>query len=103
VYISPRTVVQLISFAFCSGLDFAPSTAAGRVFDKETPVIVALHGLTGGTLMKLGGIAGPVIPDIRQVGSHKVYVRHIIGPAVAPVEEGGLGYRAVVINFRGCT
>ena len=41
---------------FCSGLDFAPPTAAGRVFDKETPIVVALHGLTGGTLMKLGGI-----------------------------------------------
>ena len=49
---------------FCSGLDFAPPTAAGRVFDKETPVIVALHGLTGGTLMKPGGVAHPVVLDI---------------------------------------
>ncbi|KAF8269782.1 AB-hydrolase YheT [Lactarius quietus] len=64
------------------GLDFTPSAATGRVFDKATPVIVVLHGLTG--------------------GSHETYIRNIIAPAVAPVEEGGLGYRAVVINFRGC-
>ncbi|KAN0130915.1 Alpha/beta hydrolase [Lactarius tabidus] len=64
------------------GVDFTPPTAAGRIFDKTTPVIVALHGLTG--------------------GSHEAYVRNIISPAVAPVEEGGLGYRAVVVNFRGC-
>jgi hypothetical protein len=63
VHISPRTVIQLISYVFCSGLDFAPPTAAGRVFDKKTPVIVALHGLAGGTPMKLGGVAGSVIPD----------------------------------------
>jgi hypothetical protein len=37
-----------------------------------------------------------------RIGSHEAYVRNIIGPAVAPVEEGGLGYRAVVVNFRGC-
>ena len=34
-----------------------------------------------------------------KIGSHKAYVRHIIGPAVAPAEEGGLGYRAMVVNF----
>ncbi|KAH9034309.1 AB-hydrolase YheT [Lactarius hengduanensis] len=64
------------------GVDFTPPAAAGRAFDKTTPVVVALHGLTG--------------------GSHEAYVRNIIAPAVAPVEEGGLGYRAVVVNFRGC-
>ncbi|KAI9440604.1 AB-hydrolase YheT [Lactarius indigo] len=64
------------------GVDFTPPAAAGRTFDKTTPVVVALHGLTG--------------------GSHEAYVRNIIAPAVAPVEEGGLGYRAVVVNFRGC-
>ena len=37
---------------FCSGVDFTPPAAAGRVFDKTTPVVVALHGLTGGALMK---------------------------------------------------
>jgi hypothetical protein len=29
-------------------------------------------------------------------------VRVILSRACAPVEKGGLGYRAVVINFRGC-
>jgi len=29
-------------------------------------------------------------------------VRHIVAAACAPKEEGGLGYRAAVINFRGC-
>ncbi|KAI0305847.1 hypothetical protein B0F90DRAFT_1666024 [Multifurca ochricompacta] len=35
-------------------------------------------------------------------GSNEAYVRNIIAPAIAPLEEGGLGYRAVVVNFRGC-
>lgn len=35
-------------------------------------------------------------------GSQTAYVRNIIAPVTAPVEEGGLGYRAVVLNFRGC-
>jgi predicted alpha/beta-fold hydrolase len=36
------------------------------------------------------------------IGSHESYVRAILAPACAPVSEGGLGYRAVVVNFRGC-
>ncbi|KAI0065353.1 AB-hydrolase YheT [Artomyces pyxidatus] len=63
------------------GLDFTPP-ASERVLDDETPIIVALHGLTG--------------------GSHESYVRAILAPAVTPVAEGGLGYRGVVMNFRGC-
>ena len=52
MYISPRTVNRLTSYVFRSGVDFTPPTAAGRIFDKTTPVIVAMHGLTGGTLIK---------------------------------------------------
>ena len=36
------------------------------------------------------------------IGSYESYVRAILSRACAPVEEGGLGYRAAVINFRGC-
>ncbi|KAI0272533.1 Alpha/Beta hydrolase protein [Gloeopeniophorella convolvens] len=64
------------------GVDFTPPVSTQRTFDETTPVVVALHGLTG--------------------GSHESYVRNIIAPAITPVEEGGLGYRAVVVNFRGC-
>ncbi|KAI0288426.1 AB-hydrolase YheT [Russula brevipes] len=64
------------------GVDFTPLFPSGRVFQDTTPVVVALHGLTG--------------------GSHESYVRNIIAPAIAPVDEGGLGYRAVVVNSRGC-
>lgn len=35
-------------------------------------------------------------------GSHESYVRAILAPACTPVQQGGLGYRAVVVNFRGC-
>lgn len=35
-------------------------------------------------------------------GSYEAYVRAILHPACLSVEEGGLGYRAVVVNFRGC-
>jgi len=45
-------------------------------------VLVVLTGLTG--------------------GSYEAYIRSILSTACRPVSEGGLGYRAVVINFRGC-
>ncbi|EMD38509.1 hypothetical protein CERSUDRAFT_113689 [Gelatoporia subvermispora B] len=45
-------------------------------------VVVVLHGLTG--------------------GSHEAYVRAILAPVCTPVEQGGLGYRGIVVNFRGC-
>jgi len=41
-----------------------------------------LHGLTG--------------------GSYESYVRAVLAPACAPIETNGLGYRGVVVNFRGC-
>ncbi|KAF7304864.1 AB hydrolase-1 domain-containing protein [Mycena kentingensis (nom. inval.)] len=37
-----------------------------------------------------------------EAGSYESYVRSILVPATSPVSEGGLGYRAVVVNFRGC-
>jgi hypothetical protein len=36
------------------------------------------------------------------LGSDDSYIRAILSRACAPVEEGGLGYRAAVIIFRGC-
>ncbi|KAJ7905470.1 Alpha/Beta hydrolase protein [Mycena olivaceomarginata] len=62
------------------GLDFAP--ADDSELRDDTPIVVVLHGLTG--------------------GSYESYVRSILVPATKPVEEGGLGYRAVVVNYRGC-
>ncbi|KAJ7063282.1 Alpha/Beta hydrolase protein [Mycena amicta] len=62
------------------GLDFAPADASK--VPPEAPIIVVLHGLSG--------------------GSYESYVRSILVPACTPVEQGGLGYRAVVVNFRGC-
>ncbi|KAJ6619818.1 hypothetical protein B0H10DRAFT_1946628 [Mycena sp. CBHHK59/15] len=61
------------------GLDFVPHNSYAT--DDATPIIVVQHGLTG--------------------GSHEPYVRAILAPACAPVKKGGLGYRAVVVNFRG--
>lgn len=46
------------------------------------------------------------IPNVclltRILGSHESYVRAVLAPAVAPKSEGGLGFRDVVVNFRGC-
>ena len=42
------------------------------------------------------------IPEGVIIGSYDSYVRAILSRACAPVKEGGLGYRAAVINFRGC-
>lgn len=59
-----------------SGLDFAPTNHAD--LPSHTPTIVICHGLTG--------------------GSHESYVRNIVVWAIKPVEQGGLGARAVVVN-----
>ncbi|KAG8954249.1 hypothetical protein FRC04_000472 [Tulasnella sp. 424] len=63
------------------GLDFTPLTPT-RDQDENAPVIVVLHGLSG--------------------GSQESYIRSILATACAPKSEGGLGARAVVVNFRGC-
>ena len=62
------------------GIDFTPPFSHN--LDPDTPIIIALHGLTG--------------------GSHESYVRDILALACAPKHCGGLGYRAAVANFRGC-
>ncbi|KAJ7172499.1 Alpha/Beta hydrolase protein [Mycena filopes] len=62
------------------GLDFAPADFSA--VKEDAPIIVVLHGLTG--------------------GSYESYVRAVLVPACKPVAEGGLGYRAVVVNYRGC-
>ncbi|KAF8329178.1 Alpha/Beta hydrolase protein [Cantharellus anzutake] len=68
------------------GLDFTPPSYE-RPLDPKTPIVVVLHGLSGGT---------------RYFCSFESYVRDILAAATAPKEKGGLGYRGVVMNFRGC-
>ncbi|GAC72064.1 alpha/beta hydrolase [Moesziomyces antarcticus T-34] len=46
------------------------------------PTVVCLHGLTG--------------------GSHESYVRNVFSHLTKPKSQGGLGYRGIVVNFRGC-
>ncbi|KIL00421.1 hypothetical protein PAXRUDRAFT_821713 [Paxillus rubicundulus Ve08.2h10] len=62
------------------GLDFTPVDDPDM--PPDTPIVVVMHGLTG--------------------GSYESYVRAILAPACRPLSQGGLGYRAVVVNFRGC-
>ncbi|KAF7322957.1 AB hydrolase-1 domain-containing protein [Mycena chlorophos] len=68
-----RQLIQVIEGGTI-GLDFAPADASQ--LPEDAPIIVVLHGLTG--------------------GSYESYVRSILVPAIAR------GYRAVVVNFRGC-
>jgi uncharacterized protein len=71
---------------------------------EDTPTVVVLHGLTGGLLADHA--CCPHTVELMHVsllqGSHESYVRAILAPACTPVSDGGLGYRAVVVNFRGC-
>lgn len=62
------------------GLDFTP--VDDTTLKDDAPIVVVMHGLTG--------------------GSHESYVRDVLSKACAPVDRGGLGYRGVVVNFRGC-
>ncbi|KZV94660.1 AB-hydrolase YheT [Exidia glandulosa HHB12029] len=61
------------------GLDF---TLGHAQMPEDTPVIVVKHGLTG--------------------GSYESYVRAVLARACGSIATGGLGYRGVVCNFRGC-
>ncbi|THV00431.1 AB-hydrolase YheT [Dendrothele bispora CBS 962.96] len=79
VVIYHRTYLRLVDGGTL-GLDFTPVEQSS--LPDETPIIVVTHGLTG--------------------GSHEGYVRAVLGRACTPVERGGLGYRAVVVNSRGC-
>jgi uncharacterized protein len=55
-----------------------------NITDDTTPILVMLHGLTG--------------------GSHESYVRNVMVSATKSKEEGGLGMRGVVVNVRfACT
>ncbi|GAA5971557.1 hypothetical protein JCM11641_000638 [Rhodosporidiobolus odoratus] len=62
-------------------IDFAPPIVNEDLFD-DRPILVVSHGLTG--------------------GSHESYVRGILAIVTKPKEDGGLGWRAAVVNSRGC-
>ncbi|CBQ72759.1 conserved hypothetical protein [Sporisorium reilianum SRZ2] len=73
------------------GLDIAPPSLAPSEAELRAqnhaaadglPTVVCLHGLTG--------------------GSHESYVRNCFSHLTKPTAEGGLGYRGIVVNFRGC-
>jgi predicted alpha/beta-fold hydrolase len=89
--------IPVITF-LCRGLDFVPHDSFQN--DSGTPIIVVQHGLTGGTRNVEYSVL--FIQSV-MLGSHEPYVRAVLAPACAPVEKGGLRYRAVVVNFRGCT
>lgn len=62
-------------------VDISPPFSERPHFTGE-PVLIVLHGLTG--------------------GSHESYVRSVLS-GVTPIQrKGGLGMRGVVLNFRGC-
>lgn len=51
--------------------------------------------------MRLTSLLSPPL-TLTMTGSYESYVRHILATACAPKDQGGLGYRAAVLNFRGC-
>jgi predicted alpha/beta-fold hydrolase len=64
------------------GIDVCPPSGVSKDLPEDTPIVIVQHGLSG--------------------GSHEPYVRSILAGACAPKSKGGLGYRAIVVNFRGC-
>jgi len=81
----------------CRGLDFTPPDE--QVVSEQAPCIVVTHGLTGGA--RVFNLRQSLL-SILLSGSYESYVKSILAPACTPVKDGGLGYRAVVVNFRGC-
>ncbi|GJJ06200.1 hypothetical protein Clacol_000389 [Clathrus columnatus] len=62
----------------CISIDITPINSP-----PETPVVIVLHGILG--------------------GSHAPYVQSAVSKITLPSEQGGLGYRAMVFNLRGCS
>ncbi|KAJ9622449.1 hypothetical protein H2203_006671 [Taxawa tesnikishii (nom. ined.)] len=52
----------------------------GIASDDTKPMLITLHGLSG--------------------GSHEIYLRHVLAPLVADTQDGG--WEALVVNSRGC-
>jgi len=50
--------------------------------DSKRPLLIALHGLSG--------------------GSHELYLRHVLAPLVDPAQPEGRRWDAIVVNARGC-
>ncbi|BGP38189.1 hypothetical protein JCM10449v2_002118 [Rhodotorula kratochvilovae] len=61
-------------------VDIAPPISHEPIDDR--PILVVAHGLTG--------------------GSYESYVRNVLAIVTKPKEQGGLGWRAAVVNSRGC-
>ncbi len=62
-------------------VDISPPLTSVPISPREN-ILLVTHGLTG--------------------GSHEPYVRAVLARATPGAGEGGLGARAVVLNFRGC-
>ena len=62
------------------GLDFTPPFTSLPLDNR--PIVICIHGLTG--------------------GSHESYVRSILSSITLPPPQGGLGWRGLVLNYRGC-
>ncbi|KAF8321400.1 Alpha/Beta hydrolase protein, partial [Cantharellus anzutake] len=69
------------------GVDF--SHPEGKE-DPTTPIVVVLPGLTGGVSISF------------RFCSQASYVRNLLAIVTGRQSEGGLGYRGVVVNSRGC-
>lgn len=61
-------------------VDIAPPVSSEPIDDR--PILVVAHGLTG--------------------GSHESYVRNVLAIVTKPKTQGGMGWRAAVVNSRGC-
>ncbi|OBZ66910.1 hypothetical protein A0H81_13256 [Grifola frondosa] len=75
-----RKLLQLIDGGIIA-IDVTPPLADQPAHSGERVLLVA-HGLTG--------------------GSHESYVRAALTRLTASEKSGGLGFRAVVVNYRGC-
>ena len=76
-----RTSTMLISVEGIVAIDITPPFSAQPLTESEN-VLLVTHGLTG--------------------GSHESYIRSVLTSVARSKESGGLGFRAVVLNFRGC-
>jgi uncharacterized protein len=81
----------------CRGLDFAPIDDS--TLRDDTPILVVQHGLTGGLSYREQYFT---FQTDKYTGSYEPYLKAIVARVVEPPERGGLGYRAIVVHFRGC-
>ena len=80
-------------------IDITPPLSEDPVDSR--PILVCMHGLTGGSHESVGWLS-PFARFLYSRSSCIQYIRSVLSDLTAPKEQGGHGWRGIVVTSRGC-